>query len=60
MYNGIRFLAFDTDFKEMMLHMQSMELMSIDNQSVHENSMEMDHLYAQYILRLTLANETLS
>jgi len=42
MYNGIRFLASDTGFKEMMHHMQSMELMGMQNDT--ENSgMEMDH-----------------
>ena len=42
MYNGIRFLAADTGFKEMMHHMQSMELMSME-QEKEENNMEMDH-----------------
>jgi len=42
MYNGIRFLASDTGFKEMMHHMQSMEIMEIENDK-KENNMEMDH-----------------
>lgn len=43
MYNGLRFLASDTGFKEMMHHMQSMELMSIENQPQPETGTEMDH-----------------
>lgn len=41
MYNGIRFLASDTGFKEMMHHMQSMEIMG--NENPQKNNMEMDH-----------------
>ncbi|GFO72386.1 uncharacterized protein BJAS_P2589 [Bathymodiolus japonicus methanotrophic gill symbiont] len=43
MYNGLRFLASDTGFTEMMHHMQSMELMSIENQPQPETGTEMDH-----------------
>ena len=51
MYNGVRFLASDTGFKEMMHHMQSMELMGMGKEEENntemkkeiKNSMEMDH-----------------
>lgn len=46
MYNGVRFLASDTGFKEMMHHMQSMEMMGMatDKEPAQEDSvMEMDH-----------------
>jgi len=42
MYNGLRFLASDTGFKEMMHHMQSMEIMEMENDK-KESNMEMDH-----------------
>jgi hypothetical protein len=31
MYNGVRFLASDSGFKEMMHDMQNMEMMSMDH-----------------------------
>jgi len=43
MYNGIRFLASDNGFKEMMHHMQSMELMGIGKKPEQSNNLEMDH-----------------
>ena len=42
MYNGVRFLASDTGFKEMMHHMQSMEMMGMGNDK-EESNMPMDH-----------------
>lgn len=42
MYNGIRFLASDSGFQDMMHHMQSMELMSMDTEEKN-TGMEMDH-----------------
>ena len=42
MYNGVRFLASDTGFKEMMHHMQSMEMMGMGSDK-EESNMEMDH-----------------
>ena len=41
MYNGIRFLASDSGFKSMMHHMQSMEIMGMENEE--NNAIEMDH-----------------
>ena len=43
MYNGLRFLASDNGFKEMMHHMQSMEIMSIERKPAQETGMQMDH-----------------
>ncbi|WP_198942679.1 sulfite exporter TauE/SafE family protein [Methyloprofundus sedimenti] len=43
MYNGIRFLASDNGFKEMMHHMQSIELMGIAKKPEQATGMEMDH-----------------
>ena len=42
MYNGVRFLVSDTGFKEMMHHMQSMEMMGMGNDK-EESNMPMDH-----------------
>jgi len=41
MYNGVRFLASDTGFKEMMHHMQSMEIMGMEREP--DSNTEMDH-----------------
>ncbi len=50
MYNGIRFLASDSGFKEMMHHMQSMEMLGMSSEKTEqakpmqtEPVMEMDH-----------------